>query len=101
MNVRKTKKQMPDCYLSDNCNGKGCKDYPAKRDLMQKIIDGQATPEEQIYYDEIIAKCNECRCKEYCDQELAIKNLIRTKLDKKRVPLDVLEKIKTGISKIG
>ena len=87
------------CCIINNCGEPGCDNYEARKDLIQKIIDGQATEEEQELYDGIISKCQNCKCRQYCEQELAIKNLIQTKLDRKRVPLDILEKIKTNIPK--
>lgn len=87
------------CCIINNCQEPGCDNYDARKDLIQKIVDGQADDIEIEQYQEIIAKCQDCTCRQYCDQELAIKNLIQTKLDRKRVPLDILEKIKTNISK--
>jgi hypothetical protein len=88
-----------DCCIVKNCGKPGCDNYAVRRDLIQKIIDGQATDDEQELYDSVISKCNNCECRKYCEQELAIKNLLQTKLDRKRVPLDIVEKIKTKINK--
>lgn len=88
-----------DCCIINNCGEPGCSNYDVRRDLIQKIIDGQATEKEQESYDEIISKCNDCKCKKYCEQELAIKNILQTKLDRKRVPLDIVESIKIKIGK--
>ena len=83
------------CCIVNKCGEPGCDNYSVRRDLIQRIIDGQANEEELSLYNDIISKCNDCKCKQYCEQELAIKNLLQTKLDRKRVPLDVLDKIKT------
>jgi hypothetical protein len=88
------------CCIMNSCQEPGCDNYELRRDLIQKIIDGQASEEEQLMYEGIISKCKNCQCRQYCEQELAIKNLIQTKLDRKRVPLDILEEIKTKITKI-
>jgi hypothetical protein len=77
----------------------GCDNYEQKRDMLQRIIDGQATLREQEIYNTIVNECMDCACRLYCEQELAIKNLLRTKLDKKRVPLDLIDKIKSRIKK--
>ena len=77
----------------------GCDDYEKKREMLQRIIDGQASPEDQAAYKSIVEKCMDCFCRQYCEQELAIKGLLQTKLDKKRVPLDLIDKIKSGIKK--
>lgn len=88
-----------DCCIIKNCGEPGCENYGTRRDLIQKIIDGQANEEEQKMYDSIISSCVNCSCRQFCEQELAIKNLLKTKLDRKRVPLDIIEKIKTKIDK--
>ena len=88
-----------DCCIINNCGEPGCNDYTVRRDLIQKIIDGQASEDELSLYNSVISKCNNCKCRKYCEQELAIKNLLQTKLDRKRVPLDIVEKIKTSINK--
>lgn len=87
------------CCVKHNCQEPGCDNYEERRDIIQKIVDGQATDEEQKKYQQIIAQCENCTCRQYCEQELAIKNLIQTKLGRKRVPLDIVEKIKTNIIK--
>jgi hypothetical protein len=73
----------------------GCSNYAQKLEVLQKIIDGQATPQEEKFYQEIVKECMDCFCRQYCEQELAIKNLLKTKLDKKRVPLDLIDAIKS------
>ena len=88
-----------ECCIINKCGEPGCDNYDARKDLLQKVIDGQATAEEQALYESIVAKCTDCKCKQYCDQEVAIKNLVQTKLDRKRVPLDFFEKIRTSIIK--
>jgi len=95
----KKAKNFLDCCIINNCGEPGCDNYTARRDLIQKIIDGQASSEELGMYNQIMDSCVNCQCRQYCEQELAIKNLLQTKLDYKRVPLDVVEKIKTKIGK--
>ncbi len=96
------KNKKPDhlrCCIDSNYGNPGCDNYNVRKDLIQKIIDGQASKDEQVMYDNIISRCNDCRCHKYCEQELAIKNLIQTKLNRKRVPLDIYEKIRNRINK--
>lgn len=88
-----------ECCIVNKCGEPGCDNYAVRRDLIQKIIDGQANEDEMNLYNDVISKCNNCKCRQYCEQELAIKNLLKSKLDRKRVPLDIVEKIKTRISK--
>jgi len=95
----KKEKDFWKCCVVNNCEKPGCDNYETRRDLIQKIIDGQANEEEQKMYSQVIDQCLNCKCRQYCEQELAIKNLLQTKLDRKRVPLDIVEKIKTEISK--
>jgi hypothetical protein len=88
-----------DCFMINNCREPGCDNYAVRKDLIQKIIDGQANEDELNLYNAISSKCSNCKCRLYCEQELAIKNLLQTKLDRKRVPIDIIEKIKTRINK--
>ena len=88
-----------ECCIIKNCEDNGCDNYSIRRDLIQKVIDGQATEDEKSLYDDVISKCADCKCKQFCEQEMAIKNLLQTKLDRKRVPLDIVEKIKTKINR--
>lgn len=99
MKDKKDSENYLNCCIINNCKEPGCENYEVRKDLIQKIIDGQANEEEQKLYEGIISKCQNCQCRQYCEQELAIKNLLQTKLDRKRVPLDILEKIKTNIPK--
>lgn len=99
MNDKKDTENYLKCCIINNCQQPGCDNYEVRRDLIQKIIDGQADEHEQLLYEEVISKCKNCQCKQYCEQELAIKSLIQNKLDRKRVPLDILEKIRTKIIK--
>ena len=87
------------CSIENKCGEPGCDDYAVRKDLIQKIIDGQASEDELSLYNAISSKCSDCSCRKYCEQELAIKNLLQTKLDRKSVPLDIVEKIKTRIHK--
>lgn len=92
---------MKDNVLNDPCKYcrieglAGCDNYTQKLEILQKIVDGQATPKEEAFYNRIIEECMDCFCRQYCEQELAIKHLLRTKLDKKRVPIDLIDKIKS------
>lgn len=93
----KESKQFRQCCLMNEYGEPGCDNYNERRELLQKIIDGQANPNEKKQYDEVIHQCVNCKCRQYCEQELAIKNLLRTKIDRKRVPLDLVELIKSKI----
>ena len=77
-----------------------CDNYELRNDLMQKIIDGQANKEELDLYNTMMSECSDCICHKYCQEELAIKKLLQSKLDRKTVPLELVEKIKTAINKL-
>jgi hypothetical protein len=87
------------CCILNECKKPGCDNYDMRKDLMQKIVDGQASPQEQLLYEDVVSRCDNCQCKKYCEDDLAIKSLMRSKLDRKRVPIDILEKIRTEIIK--
>jgi hypothetical protein len=99
MKEEKEQNNYLNCCIINNCQKPGCDNYELRKDLIQKVVDGQASEEEMVLYEEVIARCQDCKCREYCEQELAIKNLLQTKLDRKRVPLDILQKIKTNFTK--
>jgi hypothetical protein len=87
------------CPFLDQFGASGCNNYSSRIDLLQKVIDGQATTDEQTLYESMINECTNCMCRKFCEQEIAIKNLLITKLDRKRVPLDLVEMIKLKINK--
>ncbi len=99
MKDKKAQDYLDSCIINQ-CGTSGCDTYGVKLDLILKIIDGQASEEEAKLYNEKIDECLNCKCRQYCEQELAIKNILQTKLDRKRVPIDVVERIKTSIIKI-
>lgn len=98
--MKKKKQDQLRCCIDSNYGNPGCDKYDDRKDLLQKIVDGQANKDEQFMYDSIISQCDGCKCRQYCEQELAIKNLIQTKLNRKRVPLDIYDKINERINKI-
>jgi len=88
-----------ECPFLSQFGMSGCDNYSNRRDLLQKVIDGQANSDEQALYQSMINECTNCQCRKFCEQEIAIKNLLITKLDRKRVPLDLVEMIKMKIIK--
>lgn len=88
-----------ECPFLDQFDTPGCDNYSMRRDLLQKVIDGQANSAERVRYESMVSECTNCQCRKFCEQEIAIKNIIITKLDRKRVPLDLVEMIKMKISK--
>jgi hypothetical protein len=95
----KNREEDYECPFLNQFGAPGCDNYSGRIDLLQKVIDGQATPEEKALYESMINECTNCMCRKFCEQEIAIKNLLITKLDRKRVPLDLVEMIKMKIKK--
>jgi hypothetical protein len=85
------------CSLVQGSKRPGCDNYSRRLDILQKVIDEQATGEELEQYRLIMNECAECKCKEYCEEQLVIKNLVQTKIDRKRVPIDLIDTIKSKI----
>lgn len=77
----------------------GCDNYEQRIELLQKVVDSQATVDERMAFNKMVSECENCFCKIYCQQQLEIKQLLRTHLDRKRVPIDIIEEIKKRLSK--
>lgn len=86
------------CRFGDQ-GARGCDNYEKRIDLLQKVVDGQASAEEQEEFDKIVQECENCQCRLYCQQQLVIRELLRTRLDRKRVPIDMIEQIRERIRK--
>lgn len=93
----KRRKKMNKCklmYHFDPANELGDK---SRRELIQRIIDGQASDEEQKWFDDSVTDCANCECKSYCIQVSALKDIIRENVEKKKAPADLLDAIKKKI----
>ena len=75
----------------------GCATEQKCLEVLEVILDDESTPEEEREYFEHIQKCWTCY-KNY-NLETAIRELIRTKIERKQVPADLAEKIRNEISK--
>jgi anti-sigma factor (TIGR02949 family) len=64
-------------------------------ELLELITDGEASPEEQRQFRKHIDDC--LPCYETYNLEQSIKKLLRTKLEKKQVPDDLIYSIKQKI----
>ncbi len=71
------------------------KKFPC-REMLQKILDGDATPEQQQQFKAHMDECLPC-LKGY-ELEMAIKALLKTKCNGNGAPPDLIEKIKKQIS---
>lgn len=68
-----------------------------RKELIQRIIDGQASEEEQSWFDESIKDCSNCECRNYCNQLKSLKDLLRENIKTKKAPADLLDAIKKKI----
>lgn len=69
---------------------------PTCMEMLQVIIDGEATSEQQEYFKNHMDKCLPC-FKSY-DLDMAIKRLIKSRCCGGEAPADLMEQIKTQIS---
>ncbi len=69
---------------------------PTCMEMLQVIIDGEATDAQQEYFKSHMDKCLPC-FKSY-DLDMAIKRLLKTKCCGGEAPADLMEQIKTHIS---
>ncbi|MCK6618065.1 MAG: mycothiol system anti-sigma-R factor [Cyclobacteriaceae bacterium] len=79
--------KLPDSSKTFNC-----------REMLQKILDGDATPEQQQQFKVHMEECMPCY-KGY-ELEMAIKALLQKKCNGHGAPPDLIEKIKNKISHI-
>ena len=64
-------------------------------ELLELITDGEASPEEEKQFHKHIDEC--LPCFETYNLEESIKEMLRTKLEKKQVPEDLIQSIKQKI----
>jgi len=65
--------------------------------VLEVILDNEATPQEEEQYFAHLQKC--WTCFQNYNLETAIRELIKTKLEKKQVPQDLVDRIKNEIEK--
>ncbi len=64
-------------------------------ELLELIIDGEASPEEEKHFHKHLNDC--LPCYETYNLEASIKKLIQTKVTRKQVPDDLIQKIRSKI----
>jgi len=69
-----------------------------RKELLQKIVDGQATKDEEKHFYQSMESCDRCQCRNLCEQHLEIKSMLKEKLNPKPVPKGLIEEIKSKIS---
>jgi anti-sigma factor (TIGR02949 family) len=72
------------CSESEECNK-----------LLQLILDGEASPEEETKFYQHIDKC--VYCLNNYELEKSLRQLIKTKIKKQSVPIDLVDSIKMKI----
>ncbi len=75
---------------SENLSGK-----PRCREMLQKILDGDASPEEQREFQEHMQQC--LPCYNAYELEMAIRVLLQTRCNGHGAPPELIEKIKQQI----
>ncbi len=70
-----------------------------RNEIMPKIVDGQASADEEKYFHEVVETCMNCACHDQCSEQLAIKFLLKN-LKKKNTPLDLAQSIIEAAKKI-
>lgn len=68
------------------------------REMLQKILDGDATSEQQQQFKDHMEECMPCY--RIYELEMAIKGLLKKKCNGNGAPPDLIEKIKNQINKI-
>ena len=64
-------------------------------ELLELVTDGEASPEEEKHFNDHINEC--LPCFETYNLEKSIKEMLQTRLDKKKVPDDLINSIKKKI----
>lgn len=72
-----------------------CSDNRDCLQLLELMLDNEATDEQEKLFHEHIEKCMPCY--EYFNLEKAIKEVIQTKIKRKPVPGDLVDSIKSKI----
>ena len=86
------KKNVVSRYMMNGCS--------EEQDCLKKlevILDNEASPEEEAAYFSHINKC--WPCFENYNLEKAIRELIKSKIEKRTVPLDLEQRIRSEIEK--
>jgi anti-sigma factor (TIGR02949 family) len=81
---------------SSNSKSKKCVDSDHCLRLLQLILDGEANETEEKYLHAHIEDCMSCY--EQYNLEKTIRQVLKTKIEKKTVPADLIESIKIKIT---
>ncbi len=79
-----------------SANEGGCKESVKCIEILHLMLDNEASSQEEDYLRDHLDSCLPC-LKNY-EVESQIRNILRTKLEKREVPLDLLNAIKSKIT---
>jgi len=79
----------------ENSSEAGCSNFEKCYEILKLMIDRQATGEQEEYFNEHIENCIHC-LKEY-NLEKEIKSMLRQKVERQKVPSDLIDTIRTAI----
>ena len=82
--------------MEQNSTKDGCKESAKCIEILHLLLDNEASPEEEQYLREHIDFCLPC-LKSY-ELETEIRNLLRTRIDKRNTPADLLAAIKSKVT---
>lgn len=74
----------------------GCKQSEKCMEILHLLLDNEATLEQEVYLRDHLDKCLPCLNNFEIEQE--IRTLLRTKIEKRAVPSDLLASIKDKIN---
>ena len=69
-----------------------------RKEILQKIVDGQATKDEERLFYQSMENCDKCQCRNLCEQHLEIKSLLKEQLNPKPIPQGLIDEIKSKIT---
>ena len=76
-----------------------CPEVEKCLELIHLVLDSEASSEQESYLAEHLEMC--IQCLENYNLEREIRTALRTRLENKKVPLDLINTIKNKISEIG
>lgn len=72
-----------------------CQESKKCIEILELLLDGEATAEQEGFFKSHIEKCMPCY--RYYDLEKSIKEILQTKVERKAVPRDLVDSIKSKI----
>jgi anti-sigma factor (TIGR02949 family) len=81
--------------MEQNLKQEKCSEHTKCLELLQLVLDDEASEDEKSYYFCHLEKCMACY-REY-NLETEIRKVLRTKIDNRQVPADLVSSIKSKI----